>query len=67
MTLTRRFLFALCIALAARVFAQERADQVPNAPEMQKSGTRLLEGRKARLALLSQVSSKSPQRFFVHG
>lgn len=60
MTLLRRFLFALCIALAARVFAQERTDQVPNAPEMQKSGARLLEGRKARLALLSQVSSKSP-------
>jgi hypothetical protein len=61
MTLLRRFLFALCIAFAAGTFAQERADPRPDMPEVQKSEARpSLEGRKARLALLSQISSKSP-------
>ena len=45
MTLLRRCLFACCVALAATTWAQEGA---------------LLEGRKARLSLLSQISSKSP-------
>jgi hypothetical protein len=61
MTLLRRFLLVLCIAFTAGVFAQERADQLPNAPEVRQSeARRSLEGRKARLALLSQISSKSP-------
>jgi hypothetical protein len=61
MTLPRRFVFAMCIFLAAGVSAQELADQLPNTPEVQKSKARpMREGRKARLALLSQISSKSP-------
>ena len=57
----RRFLFSLCIASAAGAFAQEHTDQLPNAPEVQKpEASPSLEGRKARLALLSQISSKSP-------
>jgi hypothetical protein len=72
MTLLRRFLFAWCIAIAAGAFAQEHAAQLPDAPEVQKSGAQpsgppesgatppSLEGRKARLALLTQISSKSP-------
>jgi hypothetical protein len=50
MTLIRCFLFACCIALAADSHAQENKAQQPNAP---KSG-------KARLTLLSPISSKSP-------
>ena len=61
MTMLRRFLFALCIVFTAGMFAQERADHLPNAPGVRQSeARRSLEGRKARLALLSQVSSKSP-------
>ena len=61
MTMLRRFLFALCIVLTAGMFAQERADHLPSAPGVRQSeARRSLEGRKARLALLSQVSSKSP-------
>ena len=61
MTLLRRFLFVLCIAFTAGMFAQERADHLPNAPDVRQSeARRSLEGRKARLALLSQISSKSP-------
>jgi len=48
MTLLRCFLLTCCIASVAVSVAQERATQ-PS-----------LEGRKARLALLSQISSKSP-------
>lgn len=50
MTLPRCLLFACCIAFAAGSFAQERSEARHAA----------LEGRKARLALLSQISSKSP-------
>jgi hypothetical protein len=61
MTMLRHFLFALCIAFTAGMFAQERADHLPNAPGVRQSEARRpLEGRKARLALLSQISSKSP-------
>jgi hypothetical protein len=57
----RRFLFVLCIALSAGAFAQEHAAQPTDAPEVRKSDpTPSLAGRKARLALLSQISSKSP-------
>jgi len=48
MTLLRCFLLTCCIAFAGVSMAQERAAQPA------------LEGRKARLALLSQISSKSP-------
>jgi hypothetical protein len=48
MSLSRGCLFACCIALAASACAQDG--------EVQPS----LEGRKARLLLLSQISSKSP-------
>jgi len=48
MTLLRCFLLTCCIASVAVSVAQKRATQ-PS-----------LEGRKARLALLSQISSKSP-------
>ena len=72
MTLPGRILSAWCVLFAAIVFAQER--QLPDAPEVQKPGMPAsgsnpsapgvkplqLEGRKARLALLSQISSKSP-------
>ncbi|MGC2183979.1 MAG: hypothetical protein WA637_11910 [Terriglobales bacterium] len=50
MTLLRCFLFGWCIALAVSSSAQESASQRPPTPE---SG-------KARLTLLSAVSSKSP-------
>ena len=48
MTLLRCFLLTCCIAFVGVSMAQERAAQPA------------LEGRKARLALLSQISSKSP-------
>jgi len=74
MTLPGRVLFAWCILFGASLFAHEQQPQLPDAPEVQKPGvsasgsnlsapgvTRLpLEGRKARLALLSPISSKSP-------
>ena len=74
MTLPGRLLFAWCILFAAGAFAQERPVQLPDAPEVQKPavpaaapdppipGVKTLapEGRKARLALLSQISSRSP-------
>ena len=74
MTLLRCFLFASCMALAAGSWAQENATPRPEAPQVQKPITLAagtdeavsqarqpsLEGRKARLALLSQISSKSP-------
>jgi hypothetical protein len=74
MTLLRCFLFAFCIAFAAHSYAQEPATPLPDASEGQKpvvgaagSGKMAadarqpsLEGRKARLALLSQISSESP-------
>ena len=50
MTLLRCFLFGWCIALAVGSSAQESASQRPPAPE----------GAKARLTLLSPISSKSP-------
>ena len=53
MTLLRYFLFMLCIAFAGGSVAQERATQPDGAQPS-------LEGCKARLALLSQISSKSP-------
>src|SRR6476660_5986266 len=61
MTPLRSFVFAGCIVLAAVAFAQEPADRRSNVPQVQKSEAQpSLEGRKARLALLSQISSKSP-------
>jgi hypothetical protein len=74
MTLPGRILFVWCVLFAAVVFAQEHQAQLPDAPEMQKPGIPAsgsdpsapgvkplpLEGRKARLALLSPISSKSP-------
>ena len=61
MTLLRWFLFTMCIAFAAESVAQDRPAQMPGAPELQKPATQpSLEGRKARLALLSPISSKSP-------
>src|SRR6202162_2349106 len=74
MTLPGRLLFAWCILFAAGAFAQERPVQLPDAPEVQKPavpaaapdppipGVKTLapEGPRARLALLSQISSKSP-------
>jgi hypothetical protein len=53
MTLNRCCLIALCIVFAAGSYAQERITPLPDA--------RLSSvGRKARLALLSQITSKSP-------
>jgi hypothetical protein len=76
MTLPRCFLFgsyvfALNVAFAASSFAQDRAPQLPDAPQVERTGVptsnagaevrqALMEGQKARLALLSQISSKSP-------
>jgi hypothetical protein len=74
MTLPGRILFAWCVLFAAGAFAQEHQAQLPDAPEVQKPempasssnpsspGVKPLplESRKARLALLSQISSKSP-------
>jgi len=74
MTLPGRILSAWCILFAAGAFAQERPVQLPDAPEVQKPavpaappgpsilGVKTLapEGPRARLALLSQISSKSP-------
>jgi hypothetical protein len=75
MTLPGRILSVWCILFAAGVFAQERQAQLPDAPEVQKAGLPAstpgnsipgmkslpLEGRKAHLALLSQITSKSPR------
>jgi hypothetical protein len=79
MTLLRCFLFAsylfaLNIAFASSSFAQDRAPQLPDAPQVERTGVPTsdvggsvpevrqasMEGQKARLALLSQISSKSP-------
>jgi hypothetical protein len=74
MTLRRCFLLGLCIVFTAGSYAQESPSPLPDAPEAQKPvagvarpsdptpGVRqpLLVGSKARLALLSQISSKSP-------
>jgi len=54
MTLIRCCLIALCIMFAAGSYAQERATPPPDGPQPS------LDKRKARLALLSQISSKSP-------
>ena len=66
MTLPRFCLF-LCWVMLACSCAAVSAAQLPDAPEPQKTGRPAssprqpsLEGRKARLALLSQISSKSP-------
>ena len=53
-------LFAWCIVLAAGVSAQDRATPLPNAPEAQQPAQPSLDGRKVRLALITQISSKSP-------
>ena len=61
MTLLRPLSFVLSITLAAATFAQEPPTQVTETPQLQNSIARTsLEGRKARLSLLSQISSKSP-------
>lgn len=61
MTLLRWFLFTMCIVFAAESVAQERAPQLPGTPAVQEPAVQpSLEGRKARLALLSPISSKSP-------
>jgi hypothetical protein len=54
MTLIHCCLIALCIVFASNSYAQERATPPPDRPKP------WLDGRKARLALLSQISSKSP-------
>jgi hypothetical protein len=54
MTFIRCCLIALCIMFAAGPYAQERATPPPDGPQPS------LDKRKARLALLSQISSKSP-------
>ena len=54
MTLIRCCLIALCIMFAAGSYAQERATPPPDGPQPSS------DKRKARLALLSQISSKSP-------
>ena len=53
MTLIRGYLVALCVVFAAGSYAQDRGTPLPDAPHSSA-------GRKARLALLSQISSKSP-------
>ncbi len=53
MTLTRCCLIALCIVSAARSYAQERTTPLPDARR------RSPDGRTARLALLSQITSKA--------
>jgi hypothetical protein len=61
MTLLQWFLFTTCIAFAAVSVAQERTAQLPGAPAVREPAVQpSLEGRKARLALLSPISSKSP-------
>ena len=79
MTLPRCFpfasyVFALNITFAATSFAQDRAPQLPDAPQVERTGVPTsnaggsmaevrqasMEGQRARLALLSQISSKSP-------
>jgi hypothetical protein len=69
MTLRRCCLLGLCILFTAGSYAQESPSPLADAPEAQKpvAGVArpsdpacLLDGSKARLALLSQISSKSP-------
>lgn len=61
MTLLRWLLFAMCIALAGAAMGQEPTTPIPDPPGVQKRATQpSVEGRKARLALLSPISSKSP-------
>jgi hypothetical protein len=74
MTLRHCFLFGVCIVFAAGSYAQEPSTPLPDAPSLQKTtvgpagsgetapdaGQPSLEGKKARLALLSQISSRSP-------
>jgi hypothetical protein len=73
MTLLRCFLLAFCIALAVGSHAQDRATPPTEAPEVQKPVVGVagssetadvtppsLDGRKARLALISPISSRSP-------
>jgi hypothetical protein len=55
MILFRYLLLSLCVSFAAGSLAQEHARQPPDTP-----APPTLEGRKVRLALLSQVTSKSP-------
>lgn len=66
MSFLRCLMFAGCIALAAGSAAQDHAAQVPNArephagspaPAVERAS---LDGEKARFALLSPISSKSP-------
>jgi hypothetical protein len=68
MTLLRYSKFVLCIALTTGSCAQEHATPLPDAPDTQKPVVGVArntkppssDGRKARLAQLSQISSKSP-------
>lgn len=61
MILLRWFLFTMCIAFAGISIGQESTTPIPDTPRVQKPATQpSLEGRKARLALLSPISSKSP-------
>src|SRR5258707_14016712 len=74
MTLRRWFLHGLCIVFAAGSYAQESPSPLPDCARGQEpvAGVArpsdpapavrqpLLDGSKARLALLSQISSKSP-------
>ena len=61
MTLLRWFLFTICIALAGASVGQEPTTPIPDTAGVQKPATQpSLEGQKARLAVLSPISSKSP-------
>ena len=72
MTLLRSFLLVWILAFSAGSFAQQDGAALPEAPQAQKPGTPAvghsisqtsqssLEGKKARLALLSQITSKAP-------
>jgi hypothetical protein len=60
MTPLRCWLFAWCVVLAAGAAAQDRATPLPSAPEAQQPAQPPLDERRVRLALLSQISSKSP-------
>jgi hypothetical protein len=54
MTLIRCCLIALCIVFASGSYAQERTTPPPDRPKPSP------DGKTARLALLSQITSKSP-------
>jgi hypothetical protein len=56
----RCWFFAWCIVLTAGAPAQDRATPLPSTPEAQQPAQPSADGRKVRLALISQISSRSP-------